>query len=90
MREIQEETNLDATLVGWLGEQVIQPPGGSNRKPQHAVYFLATAESSDGINEADTLLVAPGELLSTVTLHDLQATLRAAMPAIEDLAGPPS
>lgn len=87
VREITEETNIDATLVGWLGSQVIQPPEGSGRHPQHAVFFLAIAESADAINTDDTLVVSPDELMSSIDIPELRDVISAAWPAIEHLTG---
>lgn len=88
-RELLEETGVDATLLGWLGAQVIDPVPGKKRH-QHAAFFLGTGvETPEYIEHlgADTILVEPARLLETIELPELRAMLESAWPSIELLVG---
>lgn len=85
LREVHEETGIQAAIAGWLGAQTISAPAGSDRLDQVAVFFLATAESSRELKDRDTFLVQPDELLTAITLPDLRATIEAGLPAIDEL-----
>jgi len=90
MREVREETGIEATIVGWLGTQTFRPPDAADDIHQQAVYFLATGQETEDFNEhmqRDTVLVAPEELLESITIPGLRATLEESLPKIMQFAG---
>lgn len=90
MREVREETGIDATVVGWLGAQVFTPPRSPGNVDQHAVFFLASGKETQDFEEhlmKDTVMVAPEDLLDAVKLPGLKTLLEQALPSILQLAG---
>lgn len=87
LREVKEETGLDAVIVAAIGAQIIDPPEGSGRQPQHAAFFLATADDASKLNAQVTVIVEPGDLFSSIDIPELRDLLEAARAVLEDLTG---
>lgn len=88
-RELLEETGVETTLLGWLGNQVIPPVAGKKRH-QHATFFLGIGvETPDFCHhlDSDTILVAPERLLETIEIPELRTMLQSAWPSIDLLIG---
>jgi ATP adenylyltransferase len=83
IREVREETGLDARITGWLGSEFIHLPGG---RRQHAVYFLAeaaeTAETRahEGL---DTLFVLPGKAAGLIRFPELRGIVERAVATVQ-------
>jgi ATP adenylyltransferase len=86
MREVREETGLDATLVGWLGALVI-PAVQDHHRDQCAVFFLATTSDLSLLIDNETVLVRPDDLLNSITIPALRDMLSIAMPSILLMVG---
>lgn len=86
VREVHEETGINATIVGWLGAQIINSEDALSDRSQHVVYFLAQGKESAQIT-ADITLVDPGALLSAIEIPALREVLHSALPSIRDLTG---
>ena len=84
VREVLEETGINATIVGWLGAQIIGAADTPSGNSQHAVYFLAQGKAMDGA-ATDVTLVEPGALLSAISLPGLREVIQSALPAIQEL-----
>jgi ATP adenylyltransferase len=90
MREVREETGIEATVVGWLGAQVFTPPHSPGNFDQHAVFFLASGQETEDFEthmQHDTVLVAPEDLLKSIEITDLRNLLQSSLPEILQLAG---
>jgi ATP adenylyltransferase len=90
MREVREETGIEATVAGWLGAQVFTPHRSPEQDNQHAVYVLASGRETPDFEEhlrTDTVLVAPEDLLDSVTLKGLKQMLEQSLPSILQLSG---
>ena len=86
VREVREETGLDATLIGWLGAQVI-PAMDEHNPDQCAVFLLATTSDLSPLIEDETILVRPDELTKVIAIPELRDMLTAAMPSIQAMIG---
>lgn len=90
LREVREETGIDATIVGWLGSQTIDAEVQGQRLKQHVVYFLVTGEPTDEFKEHlghDVILVSRDELLDSIDIPELRGLVEAALPVIDNLVG---
>jgi len=90
LREIHEETGIQATVVGWAGSTRFRLPDDPTAPLVHAAYFIATGVETESMAahlDADLLLVPVEEAATTVTIPALQELIRRATPTLLRLAG---
>lgn len=86
MREVREETGIDAVISAWLGQQVIV----IQSHKQHVVYFVATGTPTSELDDhldSDAILVDPSELIATIDIPALRSIIAAAAPVLDSLMG---
>jgi ATP adenylyltransferase len=84
VREVREETGIDAELAGWLGAQTV----GDGVTSQHIVFFVATGTPTAAFESHlgnDVLLVGSDTLLSSIEIACLRSLLEGAASIIEQL-----
>jgi ATP adenylyltransferase len=90
LREVREETGIDAAIAGWAGSmgfEVERADGSLERR--HIAYFLATGrETQDTAThlEHDTLLVATEDAAARLGIAPLRDLVRRVTPILRQLA----
>lgn len=90
MREVREETGIDATISGWLGSQVIHQEIDGRHRNQHVVFFLAMGAATDELGkhlETDVVLVDAAALSQPLDIPALRSLIEANLPSIDKLIG---
>jgi ATP adenylyltransferase len=90
LREIREETGIDATLAGWAGSTRFRYPDTDGSPLFHVTYFIATGVATDEMAahlESDLLLVPIDEAADTVTIPAIREMIERALPICHALAG---
>lgn len=86
LREIREETGIDATIAGWAGSTEYRfSPGEPDSALRYAAYFIATGVATsemDGHLATDTLLVPPADAARSVTIPALRAIVECVTPRL--------
>lgn len=86
IREVREETGIDAQIAGWIGTQQIGDPPHA----QHAAFFLAAGTPTEELAahlSSDVVLVSPGELLAAIRLPGLRSLLEQARTIVVQFTG---
>ena len=89
LREVREETGIDASIVGWAGSHAFTWQDGI----RHVAFFSALADATPdlGAHGDEVLLVDADDAAERLSYPDLQAIVREALPALLTAAGlPPS
>lgn len=90
VREIHEETGIDATVVGWAGSTEFRfPADDPDATLIHATYFVATGSETTDLEPhltADTLLVPFADAAAQITVPDVQAIVQQVTPHLSALA----
>jgi ATP adenylyltransferase len=87
VREVREETGVDATVVGWAGSNAFVDDAG---QMHHVSYLLATGTTTDEFSEhasTDTMVVPIDEAAALLTFPDLREIVEDNLPVIRRLAG---
>ncbi|MEX2315183.1 MAG: HIT domain-containing protein [Thermomicrobiales bacterium] len=91
LREIREETGIDATLAGWAGSAEFRFPADHPGSPLfHAAYFVATGTATGELDahlQTDTLLVPIAEAAQRITIPELRAIVERATPFLAHING---
>jgi ATP adenylyltransferase len=91
VREVREETGIDATIVGWAGSSEFQYPVDSPDATKiHTAYFVMTGtptEELDAHLATDTILVPIRDAAALITVPAVRDIVERAMPMLFKLAG---
>ncbi|MGH9175736.1 MAG: NUDIX domain-containing protein, partial [Vicinamibacterales bacterium] len=86
IREIAEETGIQASIAGWLGSTEFRLPPDPPASPLYfAAYFLATGIATrelDAHLASDTILVPIEAAVDAVTIPAVRDMVRRAVPDI--------
>jgi ATP adenylyltransferase len=90
IREVREETGINATTAGWAGESEFHFPGDAQSSPLfHTAYFVMTGTATDEMDAhltTDTLLVPIGNAAEQVTVPALREIVKRVTPLLLRLA----
>lgn len=91
VREVREETGINATIAGWAGESEFQFPSDTQSSPlYHAAYFVMTGTPTDELDAhlaTDTLLVPIRDAAGQVTVPAVREIMKQVTPLLLNLAG---
>lgn len=83
LREVREETGVEARITGWVGSHTFHLPDDPAGRPRHVSFFSAAGQATPELArhlESDTLLVPLDELIDALTLPAQRDIARRAMP----------
>lgn len=86
LREVREETGIDATIAGWAGSSGYVVANSR----RHISFLLATGTPSDELEHhlgSDTLVVDIDDAPGLITVPELRALVERNLPALRRLAG---
>jgi ATP adenylyltransferase len=91
IREIREETGIDAIIAGWAGSTEFRYLT-NDREPSdfHVAYFVATGVSTGELDQhlaTDTILVPVAKAVDHITIPPVRDIVRDAMPSLLSLLG---
>jgi ATP adenylyltransferase len=90
IREVREETGINATISGWAGESAFHFPVDAQSSPLfHAAYFVMTGAATDELDEhvaTDTLLVPIDAAAEQVTVPAVREIVKRATPLLHKLS----